>query len=125
MYSQFTIQYKLSKHFPIVMTIQGRIQDFPLGGAPTLVGGGANLQHRRFSVKTYVKTKEFGPVGGGGCVPETFVCRSATAICTTHGSWRLQGPNNTPLYLCMGLREVQIRTRKSCTSKKSPIPVAS
>ena len=44
---------------------QGRIQDFPLGGAPTLVGGGANLQHRHFSVKTYVKTKEFGPVGGG------------------------------------------------------------
>ena len=46
---------------------QGRIQDFPLGGgAPTLVGGGANLRHRHFSVKTYVKTKEFGPVGGGG-----------------------------------------------------------
>ena len=38
-------------------------------------------------MKTYVKTKEFGPVGGGH-VPETFVCRSATiiickvAICT-------------------------------------------
>ena len=29
------------------------------------VGGGANLRHRRFSVKTYVKMKEFGPVGGG------------------------------------------------------------
>ena len=40
---------------------------FPVGGgAPTLVGGGANLRHRCFSVKTYVKTKEFGPVGGGG-----------------------------------------------------------
>ena len=49
---------------------------FPVGGAPTLVGGGANLQHRHFSVKTYVKTKEFGPVGGRA--PETFVCRSAT-----------------------------------------------
>ena len=47
------------------MQYQARIQDFPLG-APTLVGGGANLQHRCFSVKTYVKTKEFGPVGGGG-----------------------------------------------------------
>ena len=45
----------------------GRIQDFPLGGAPTLVGGGANLRHRHFSVKTYVKMKEFGPVGGGAC----------------------------------------------------------
>ena len=49
--------------------LQGRIQDFPLGGgAPTLVGGGANLRHRCFSVKTYVKTKEFGPIGGGGGV---------------------------------------------------------
>ena len=47
------------------------------GGAPTLVGGGTNLQHRCFLVKTYVKTKEFGPVGGGRA-PETFVCRSAT-----------------------------------------------
>ena len=51
---------------------------FPVGGAPTLIGGGANLRHRHFSVKTYVKTKEFGPVGGGH-TPETFVCRSATA----------------------------------------------
>ena len=41
---------------------------FPVGGgggAPTLVGGGANLRHRHFLVKTYVKTKEFGPVSGG------------------------------------------------------------
>ena len=52
---------------------------FPVGGMPTLIGGGANLRHRHFSVKTYVKTKEFGPVGGGGA-PETFVCRSATAM---------------------------------------------
>ena len=37
---------------------------FPVGGAPTLIGGGANLRHRCFSVKTYVKMKEFGPVGG-------------------------------------------------------------
>ena len=50
---------------------------FPIGGVPTLVGGGANLRHRCFSVKTCVKTKEFGPVGGGGHAPETFVCRSA------------------------------------------------
>ena len=39
---------------------------FPIGGVPTLIGGGANLRHRHFSVKTYVKMKEFGPVGGGG-----------------------------------------------------------
>ena len=58
---------------------QGRIQDFPFGG-PTLVGGGANLRHRCFLVKTYVKRKEFGPVGGGGGhTPQTYVCRSATA----------------------------------------------
>ena len=49
---------------------------FPVGGVSTLIGGGANLRHRRFLVKTYVKMKEFGPVGG--CMPETFVCRSAT-----------------------------------------------
>ena len=44
----------------------GADQGFPIGGAPTLIGGGANLRHRHFSVKTYVKTKEFGPFGGGG-----------------------------------------------------------
>ena len=54
---------------------QGRIQDFPLGGAPTLIGGGTNLRHRHFSVKTYVKTKEFGPVGER---TGNFVCKSAT-----------------------------------------------
>ena len=36
-----------------------------MGGVPTLIGGGANLRHRCFLVKTYVKMKEFGPVGGG------------------------------------------------------------
>ena len=39
---------------------------FPVGGAPTLIGGGANLRHRHFSVKPHVKMKVFGPVGGGG-----------------------------------------------------------
>ena len=29
--------------------------------------GGVDLQHGRFSVKMYVKTKELGPVGGGAC----------------------------------------------------------
>ena len=38
---------------------------FPVGGPPTLIGGGTNLRRRHFSVKTYVKMKEFGPVGGG------------------------------------------------------------
>ena len=40
---------------------------FPIGGVPALIGGGANLRHMRFSVKTYVKMKEFGAVGGGAC----------------------------------------------------------
>ena len=44
--------------------MSGADPGFPIGGAPTLVGGGANPRHRHFSVKTYVKTKEFGPVGG-------------------------------------------------------------
>ena len=42
---------------------QWRIQDFPLGGRRP-VGGGANLWHIHFSVKTYAKTKEIDPVGG-------------------------------------------------------------
>ena len=45
------------------------IQDFPLGGgggALTHWGGGTNLQCIHFSVKTYAKTKEMDPVGGGG-----------------------------------------------------------
>ena len=37
---------------------------FPVGGAPTHWGG-ANLRRVHFSVKTYVKTKEIDPVGGG------------------------------------------------------------
>ena len=42
---------------------QWRIQDFPLGGAPTHWGG-ADLQYVHFSAKTYAKTKEIDPVGG-------------------------------------------------------------
>ena len=55
---------KVYHHAKNEVSMQGQIQDFLLGGAPTLIGGGANLQHRCFSVKTYVKMKEFGPVGG-------------------------------------------------------------
>ena len=33
---------------------------------PEFPVGGADLQCRRFSVKTYAKTKELDPVGGGG-----------------------------------------------------------
>ena len=43
--------------------LQWRIQDFPLGGAPTHWGG-ANLQRIHFSAKMYAKTKEMDPVGG-------------------------------------------------------------
>ena len=49
-------------HLPIWYT--GVDPGFPIGGVPTLIGGGTNLQHRHFLVKTYVKMKEFGPVGG-------------------------------------------------------------
>ena len=52
---------------------------FPMGGGggrgPVL--GGIDLRHRCFLVKMYVKTKELGPVGGGGHAPKNFVCRSA------------------------------------------------
>ena len=49
------------------------------GGAWTHFGGGAwtSDTHTHFLVKMYVKTKELGPVVGGGRAPENFVCRSA------------------------------------------------
>ena len=43
---------------------QLRIQDFQLGGALSRWGG-ADLRRGCFSVKTYVKTKELDPIGGG------------------------------------------------------------
>ena len=41
---------------------------FPIGEGADLLrgGGGADLRCRHFSVETYVKMKELGPVGGGG-----------------------------------------------------------
>ena len=45
------------------LTVQWRIQDFPLRG------GGTDLRHGCFSAKTYAKTKELDPVGGGGRAP--------------------------------------------------------
>ena len=47
------------KQTSLILYLAGADPGFP-------VGGGTNLRHRCFSVKTYVKTKEFGPVGGGG-----------------------------------------------------------
>ena len=38
---------------------------FPVGGRRP-VGGGTNLQRVHFLAKTYAKTKEMDPVGGGG-----------------------------------------------------------
>ena len=43
---------------------QLRIQDFPLGGGDPL--GVADLGRERFSVETFAKMKELGPVEGGG-----------------------------------------------------------
>ena len=37
---------------------------FPVGGAPSCWGGGANLRHGYFLAKMYSKTKELDPVGG-------------------------------------------------------------
>ena len=81
---------------------------FPIEGAPTLIGGGANLQHRRFLVKTYVKMEEFGPVGGGGCALETFVCRSATDHLTFNRSLAHM------VLLCIYLTLNQMLNRKQC-----------
>ena len=61
----------MSVHMPVIHMYQSKanisVADprFPVGGAPTHWGG-ANLRHVHFSVKTYAKTKEIDPVGGGG-----------------------------------------------------------
>ena len=39
------------------------------GGGVLTHWRGANLRHVHFSAKTYAKTKEIDPVGGGGHVP--------------------------------------------------------
>ena len=57
-----TLQHENLGH--VHCTEQGRSR-ISCWGAPTLIGGGTNLQHRCFLVKTYVKMKEFCPVGGG------------------------------------------------------------
>ena len=81
----YSTMFNLREPCPLCISSQnisssGADPGFPIGGggAPTLVGRGANLQHRHFSVKTYVKTKEFGPVRGSA--PETLVCRSTTVV---------------------------------------------
>ena len=45
------------------MSDQGRIQDFPLGGANT--DGGAEVWHGCFSAKMCAKIVELGHTGGG------------------------------------------------------------
>ena len=50
---------------------------FPVGGhAP--VKGGVDLRHGHFSVKMYVKTKELGPMGGGGACAGYVSCLVAS-----------------------------------------------
>ena len=55
-------------------------------------------------MKRYVKTKEFGPVGGGRA-PETFVCRSATVMdscilsyCHQCWGWECKDQNNSKTF---------------------------
>ena len=54
--------------------VAGADPGFPVGGHG-IVSGGVDLQRRRFSVKMYVKTKELGPVGGGGDACAGKFCR--------------------------------------------------
>ena len=51
---------------------------FPVGGAPTHCGG-ADLQRIHFLAKTYAKTKEMDPVGGGGALASSVPPGSANA----------------------------------------------
>ena len=61
-----------------IYTLSGVDPGIPVwGGANSRWGLGANLRRGCFLAKMYVKTKELGPVGG---TPETFICRSATAV---------------------------------------------
>ena len=54
---EFSIRKRIQKVF-VERILQWQIQDFPLGG-------GADLRHGCFLAKTYAKTKELDPVGGG------------------------------------------------------------
>ena len=56
-----SLQYG-TQFFCFCICFQWQIQDFPLVGALSHWGG-TNLQHRCFSAKMYVKTKELDPVG--------------------------------------------------------------
>ena len=58
--------------------MQGRIQDFPLGGVdPFGGGGGVDLRCGCISVKMNVKMKELGPIGG----------RAGSRIFCRGGAW--------------------------------------
>ena len=59
--------------------MQWRIQDFPLGGA--------DLRRIHFSAKTYAKTKEMDPVGGGGAHAGSTPPGSADEMNTNVGSY--------------------------------------
>ena len=51
-----------------ILTMPVADPGFPVGGGADPLGG-ANLRRIHFSAKTYAKTKEIDPVGGGGGGP--------------------------------------------------------
>ena len=59
--------------------VSGPNPGFSVGGGVNPFSGGFGLQRGHFSVKMYAKTKELGPVGGGGghapaCLLDPPVC---------------------------------------------------
>ena len=64
-------------------------------------------------MKTYVKMKEFGPVGGGGRPSETFVCRSATG---SHGT------NSHNYTKKMGVQDIPMNASDSGPTKPTLDP---
>ena len=53
------------------MHMAGPDPGFSVGGGMDPFWGGFGLQRGYFSVKMYAKTKELGPVGGGGACTDT------------------------------------------------------
>ena len=66
----------------IYSSFQGRIQDFPLGGANPHWRGHQPPTQVLFSENICKNERIWSCWGGGGWAPETFVCRSATAFTT-------------------------------------------
>ena len=81
---------------------------FPVGGAPTRWGGGANLRCVHFLAKTYAKMKEIDPVGGGAHAGSAPLDPPMEGTISVHPG---MGPNDTflPKGVCGPTGKFEIR----------------